>query len=304
MANFAYDVFAAVVANRTFVAAAQKLNITPSAVSHSIAGLEQQFGFALFHRKRSGVKLTANGQRLWPLIQEVRNGEKKLQETVAEINGLQAGHLKIGAFSSVCISWLPTIINQFKQQYPNVVISLTQGNFNQIVADVDVGNLDVGFAALPIAGNLQVYPLLDDPIYCVAPSNFSPKNNHTITAEDVADENFILQQIDYDRDTKKALDTYQVSSNSIHYSIDDASIIAMVESGLGLGILPKLALDNLHGNYQRFSFEQPFSRTLCLATAPYAKTTPTTKEFIKLVLAYVKANYPQHQLVDKKSLPS
>lgn len=295
MANFAYDVFAAVVHHKTFVKAARELNITPSAVSHSIAGLEKQLGFALFQRKRSGAKLTPNGQKILPLIQEARNAELKISEAAAQINGLTTGHLRIGAFSSVCISWLPTIINQYKQDHDQINLSLNQGNFNRIVADVAVGDLDVGFAALPVQANLIVYPLVRDPIYCIAPHNFTPRNGKTITQADVANENFILQQIDYDRDTKLALDTYQVSSNSLHYSIDDASIIAMVESGLGLGILPELALDNLAGNYNRFAFEQPFARTLCLVTPKTGEQTPSITASVDLVKAYVKQHYPKER---------
>ena len=85
--------------------------------------------------------------------------------------------------------------------------------------------------------------------------------------------------------------TYNVSVNSIQYSIDDASIIAMVESGLGLGILPDLALQNLAGKVQTYPFSKEFYRTICLVAHTKSQQTPSTKAFIKTVQEYIKQRY-------------
>lgn len=291
MADFTYQVFSEVAKQKTLVAAAKQLQVTPSAVSHSLAGFEKQLGFPLFVRNRNGVKLTPDGAKILPIVQELLNTEAKLAEEVARINGLNQGQIRIGAFSSVCINWLPDIINSFKQTYPEIEISVRQGTFNEVVEQVRLGTLDLGFSALPIKENLEVIALHQDPIYCIAPVGFKPRNGKTITQEDVVNEEFILQQIDYDRDTKRALDAYNVSVNSIQYSIDDASIIAMVESGLGLGILPDLALQNLAGKVQTYPFSKEFYRTICLVAHTKSQQTPSTKAFIKTVQEYIKQRY-------------
>lgn len=291
MANFSYQVFSEVAKQKTFVAAAKELNVTPSAISHSITGFEKELGFALFVRNRTGVTLTPDGRRILPIVQEILNTEAKLNEEAANINGLNAGRIRIGAFSSVCINWLPDIINTFKKSYPEIELTVNQGDFNDVAEQVRLGMLDIGFSALPIEQNLAVTALHRDRIYCVTPKNFVPKNKKTVTPADVANETFILQQIDYDRDTKKALDAYHVSLNSIQYSIDDASIIAMVESGLGLGILPELALQKLSGNVNHYPFEGDFYRTICLVTHFEAQQTPSTKAFIKTIEEYLAKKY-------------
>ena len=291
MADFTYQVFSEVAKQKTLVAAAKQLQVTPSAVSHSLAGFEKQLGFPLFVRNRNGVKLTPDGAKILPIVQELLNTEAKLAEEAARINGLNQGQIRIGAFSSVCINWLPDIINSFKQTYPEIEISVRQGTFNEVVEQVRLGTLDLGFSALPIKENLEVIALHQDPIYCIATVGFKPRNGKTITQEDVVNEEFILQQIDYDRDTKRALDAYNVSVNSIQYSIDDASIIAMVESGLGLGILPDLALQNLAGKVQTYPFSKEFYRTICLVAHTKSQQTPSTKAFIKTVQEYIKQRY-------------
>lgn len=291
MALFQYQVFATVVSTKTFRAAAEALHVTPSAISHSISQFENELGFPLFVRRRTGVELTTDGEAIYPLVQSILNMEGRLQQVAANIQGLNAGSIRIGAFSSVCINWLPDIIRTFRQEHPQIDISIEQGNFNSVTEQVRLGRIDIGFSALPIAENLNVVPLHEDQIYCIAPSDFVPHNGQTITKEDVKNERFILQQIDYDRETKRALDAYNVSVNSIQYSIDDASIIAMVESGLGLGILPELALQNLSGNVKVYPFSKSFKRTIAVVSQSEEKQTPSTHAFLQLVQKWVNDHY-------------
>ncbi|KRL03171.1 LysR family transcriptional regulator [Liquorilactobacillus capillatus] len=300
MSTFAYEVFSEVAKQKTFFAAATQLNVTPSAISHSIAGLEKDLGFALFIRSRTGVRLTPDGQKILPIIQGILNAQIKLTEEAARINGLNEGRIRIGAFSSVCINWLPDIIRHFKKRYPKIELSVTQGNFNEVAEQVRVGTLDIGFSALPIKEKLEVLPLHRDPIYCIAPESFKPQEEKIVTRNDIKSKSFILQQIDYDRDTKRALDAYNVSVNSIHYSIDDASIIAMVESGLGLGILPELALQKLSGNVKQYPFKERFYRTICLVSHSEAQQTPSTQAFVKVIQKYLLERYGAESLTFAK----
>ncbi|WP_143795393.1 LysR family transcriptional regulator substrate-binding protein, partial [Oenococcus oeni] len=99
------------------------------------------------------------------------------------------------------------------------------------------------------------------------------------------------QQIDYDRDTKKALDQYNVTPNSLTYSIDDQSILSMVESGLGLGILPELALKKLSGNVHIYPFDKNFARTICLVTNKNLAQAPSTKRMLKEINSFLRSNY-------------
>lgn len=296
MSTFSYEIFHAVVERKTFYQAAVALNVTPSAVSHSINQLENELGFPLFIRNRTGVELTSDGKRILPIVQEILNTEERLRQEAANINGLNAGSIRIGAFSSVCISWLPPIIQKFKQQYPDIAISIVQSDFNDIVNQAKIGTIDIGFSALPIADLLVVTPLIADPIFCITPQNFVPAHKSYITAADVANQDFILQQTDYDRDTKRALDRYNVRPNSLRYSIDDQSILAMVESGLGMGILPELALQKLSGNVNIYPFDQDFHRTVALVANKIQAVAPSTKKMLQAIKAYINQRYPENLL--------
>ncbi|PIO82183.1 LysR family transcriptional regulator [Loigolactobacillus backii] len=291
MSSFSYEVFHAVVEHKTFYQAAVALNVTPSAVSHSINQLETELGFPLFIRNRTGAELTSDGARILPIVQEILNTEERLRQEAANIQGLNSGSLRIGAFSSVCINWLPTIIRKFKKKYPKIDIAIVQSNFNDIVNQIKIGTIDIGFSALPIDEQLLVTPLVSEQIFCITPKDFIPKHKTYVTEADVANQNFILQQIDYDKDTKRALDRYNVRPNSIRYSIDDQSILAMVESGLGMGILPELALQKLSGDVNIYPFDEDFHRTIALVTNKVQATAPSTAKITTAIEMYIKDRY-------------
>lgn len=118
MLPFPYLVFRTVIDQGTFNKAALVLNVTPSAISHSVNQLETELGFPVFVRSRNGVKLTPDGEKVLPLIQEIINDQSRLEQVAQQIQGLDTGLIRIGAFSSACINWLPPLIQNFTKNYP------------------------------------------------------------------------------------------------------------------------------------------------------------------------------------------
>ncbi|UQS84942.1 LysR family transcriptional regulator [Apilactobacillus apisilvae] len=296
MISFAYRALVTVMNEGSFHHAAQLLEVTPSAISHSIDKLEKKLGFSLLIRNRAGVKLTEAGKLILPTIQEILNNENRLMQEAANIKGLTSGTVKMGAFSSVCINWIPSIVHQFNELYPDIKIEVTQSSFNNITAQAHQGNIDLGFTCQPINEKLVRVLLVKDQIYCVTPKSFIPKNGHSITIEDIKNEHFILQKSDYDGDTKEVLDKYQVKTNSIQFSIDDQSIIAMVDAGLGMGILPKLALENINGNVSAYPFDKAYYRSIFLVMNAVQMKTPAAQKMVRCIREFIEQTYPNNSL--------
>ena len=132
MNTFIYETIVTIVEEKSFQKASEKLNITASAVSHAINQIEKKYGFPIFIRNRAEVSLTTNGAQLYPIFRKILAEETELEKTVQAIQGLESGVIKIGAFSSVCINWLPDILRNYAKQFPNIAVSLTQDNFSDI----------------------------------------------------------------------------------------------------------------------------------------------------------------------------
>lgn len=294
MATYPYQVFATVAEAKTYYRAAELLNLTPSAVSHSITQLETELGFPLFIRNRNGSELTPNGAQMLPFVREILNAENRLKQEVDSINGLLRGTLRIGAFSSASMTWLPTILQRFRQKYPTITVQLAQGSLNDIAERLRQGQLDLGFTALPVDKQLVTYPLINDELFTITPKDFVPSTANVVMEADIHDKTFILQEADYERAIKTTLDQYNVTQNSLSYTIDDPSIIAMVESGLGFGIMPALTLASFptyHNKVNVYHFDKDVYRTLVVATPKTHSSAPAVKAFLDEVHLFMHEQY-------------
>ena len=104
MTLLSYQILKAVADMGSFNKAAEVLGLTPSAVSHSIAALEKELGFAVLVRSKSGVSLTSYGEKLLPYVNVVLNSDESLQQEISELNGLKKGKVKLGVFSNSSIN--------------------------------------------------------------------------------------------------------------------------------------------------------------------------------------------------------
>ena len=149
--------------------AAEALGCTQSAVSHTINSLEEQFGFAILTRSRAGVNLTDDGQRIMPSVRGMLNYYEQLNQTVSAIRGLDFGTVRIGAFTSVAVHWLPGVIKEFQQDYPNVDIKLLNGDYHDVEKWLTEGSVDLGFVNLPANLNCECIALMEDRLLAILP---------------------------------------------------------------------------------------------------------------------------------------
>ena len=112
MALSKYEIFMKVVELKSLTKAAKEMGYTQSAVSHAIGALEGEAKLKLLTRSRAGVSLTPDGERLLPSMRQIVEAKRGYEETVAAIHGLETGCVRIGAFTSVAVHWLPGMIKK------------------------------------------------------------------------------------------------------------------------------------------------------------------------------------------------
>ena len=164
MTLLSYQILKAVADMGSFNKAAEVLGLTPSAVSHSIAALEKELGFAVLVRSKAGVTLTNYGEQLLPFVNVVLNSDESLQQEISELNGLKKGKVKLGVFSSVCTNWLPDILNSFQGKYSEIEIEVFQGTYDDVVYWLKNGVVDLGFLSVSSAKDIPIEPLYEDEI--------------------------------------------------------------------------------------------------------------------------------------------
>jgi len=287
MSLASYEVFIAIVERGSLAAAAEFLHMSPSAVSHALANFEAQLGFALMTRGRAGTNLTPQGQALIPLAKEALRAHKKLIEHATELKGLSTGTVKIAAFSSVSVAWMPELVRTFRASYPMVTVHVNQGSYDDVLSALSLGEADLGFVTTPAAPQFDVAPLYADQMVCVAPGTFAPLNPWHVSLEELTDQELIGQHESNSKEIRDILKKASASMQSTIKAVDDIVILAMVEKGLGVAIMPELALQNQKAQVRSYPLEPPVIRNIGLASRSEALLSPAAKAMHAHILSFV-----------------
>ena len=283
-----YRIFHTVTQQGSFARAAQVLHLTPSAISHAVSSMEESCGFALFVRGKGGVSLTRSGEALYPVIRQVLSADDALAQIVDELKGVQRGTVRIGAFNSVCMSWLPQIVTSYKRKFPGVNIEIHQGTYDDVIAWIKTGTVDLGFLSTKSTRELSVHPLYRDRLMCVVPKGFRTLNPGYVTPEELRHETFVIQGDATDADIQAFLAKHRFSVSASCRVVDDLSTIAMVESGFGICILPSLILERAHGNVDAYPIEPMEYREFGIAVQNPQMLAPAVRQMAAHIEAFAR----------------
>ena len=283
-----YQVFSTVVEQRSLTLAAASLGCTQSAVSHSLDTLEQELGFPLLRRGRAGVTLTAEGERLLPAVRDLLRSREQLRQTADAIRGLDTGLVRIGAFTSVAVHCLPGVLKEFQADFPRVEFKLLNGDYHDVEQWLRDGSIDVGFVNVPCAVDCECIPLMEDRLLAILPEGSRFTGYAKFPLLECETEPFISLLESSDHDARRALESAGVQPNVRFYTKDDYAILAMVEQGLGMSIMPELLLRGRHDRLQILPLLPEARRTIGLAIAAGAKAGPAVRRFADYVIRYVR----------------
>ena len=285
-----YKVFMTVAQYNSFVAAADILNLTPSAISHIIAKLEDSMGFSLFVRKRDGVALTPEGELLLPRCREVMQAQDGLEQQAAEVRGLSAGTISIGSFNSVTVMWLPDIIRQFHEAYPQIEIRVLQGTYDEVLYWVKLKMVDLAFVSESFIGKLNMTPLHRDAILCLTPVGAYPEKKEYLTIDEIQGMNFIMQRDGYSLDIAGFLKDNDFTVSHNLRLVEDSSLAAMVASGFGFCLMPKLAFATTASKVAAYPLRPEQYRTIGLCESYPQSTSPAVVTMKNMIIEYVHKN--------------
>ena len=281
-----YEAFIKTVETGSLTKAAEALGYTQSGISHMLNSLENEWQLMLLIRDRSGVRLTADGKRLLPTIRIICNQNQELQQQVAELHGLEAGTVRIGSFTSISVQWLPGIIKSFKNEYPHIEFELLHGDYSEIEDWIIQGRVDCGFIALPAKNNLDTIFLSRDQIVAILPPQHPLADLPSFPISAVANEPFIQLYDGVDHEIQRIFDKTFIKPHVVFTAKDDYAIMAMVEMGLGVSLLPELVLQRTPHNIIKKPLDIPAYRNLALASKSSALASPASRRFLEHIMEW------------------
>ncbi len=275
-----YRAFTEIGEGKSFTEASEILGVSQSGISRMISDLETDWGFRLFERDRNGVQLTREGSALLPYAKALCSDFKSLESAVSGLKDPSRGHLRIGVFSSVATYWIPKIVSRFKEDYPDVTYDLLLGDYAELEEWVAEGSADFAFSHKPSSPDLD-WELLDMDEYLAVMRDDDP-----MAMEDYCPAH-CLEGVPFmllERGGRSEVGNY-LEENRVHPDIrfrtwDDYSVMSMVSSGLGIGVLPSLILKNLPDRVVTRPLKPPLFREIGIISRKGRPLTPVADRFM------------------------
>lgn len=278
-----YRAFLKVVEVGSYTRAAEILGYTQPALSQMIASLEKEIGITLLYRSRYGVRMTPEGEHLFPDIQKTVRQYDDLRRKEDEIKGLDSGIVRIGTVSSVSCHWLPGMIQKFWKTYPNVQLVLHQGDYTSICDWVQTGTVDFGFANPAAAKGLEVQTLWTDPFVVVLPKTHPLAQKDSVSLKKLAPEPYLMLEEGCYSEPLEAFRRAGITPNVRLTMHDDYSILSMVEQGLGYSILAELVLKKTAYDVAALPIEEPVLRNMALVMKEKKGLSAAARTFLRFI---------------------
>ena len=279
--------FLAVAEEQNFGRAAKRLGMSQPPLSEQIQVLEQALKVKLFDRSRRGAKLTPVGAAILPAVRKFAEQLERLELAVEEAVAGQSGVLTIGAISTAMFDVLPGLIEQLKNDYPHLTVSVREIDSVEAVPALETSDIDLAFARLDgdLGASIMSLPLLEDRLMVAMAADHPLASRSRINLSSLANEPLVMfsrkvSPVYFDN----LIATCKASGFSprvLHEVRSVASQIAFVSYGQGIALVPaslkKLAPANV--------VFRPLSQKLNVVTTAVAWNAERANPLIDEIIA-------------------
>lgn len=250
MHDFRLQVFYSVATHLNFSRAASELYISQPAVTQHIKELERIYEARFFERKGNKILLTMQGEKMLEYAEKLISLYRQLDTELKSSGQQLSGQLTIGASTTIAQYVLPQTIAGFYRRYPNVRITLTSDNTENITKALLAGKIDLGLVEGPVhSRDLKLELLMNDELVVVASSKNELAKSSSLSLEDLKEFPWVLREKGSGTRevTEQGLESIGLSIQSIKNVTSLGSteaIKSFLEVGIGVSVLSKKSIRN------------------------------------------------------------
>ena len=265
----------------SFTKAAEVLGYTQSGLTHMMNSLEKEVGFTLLERGRSGVRLTEEGERIAPAVREFLQANARLDSVIEQVASSRTEIIRVSAYASIAMHWLPGIIQRFREECPDVDVDIRMADH----VDVPYELLAQGkMAAILVSpqdeGQYEWVHLADDPMFAVLPRDFDTQGMTAFPLAAFEARDFIMPSQGFDKDIMRIFNRIGVKPHILPTWVDDPTVISMVSHGLGVSMMTELTVRGRTDGVKLLPVEPASSRELGLAVRSLDAASDGLRHFI------------------------
>jgi LysR family hydrogen peroxide-inducible transcriptional activator len=252
--------FCAVAETGSFSRAAEQSHVAQPSLSQQILKLEDELGARLFDRLARSVRLTELGKAFLPRARAVLRELEAARGDVVERKDSVAGPLCVGVIPTIAPYFLPPQLSAFTRQFPQAQLTVVEEITPVLLDRLRAGTVDVAILALPIRGHeFDAFPLLTERLFAALPTKHALGRRSSLSLKDLRKEPFLLLRDGHCfRDTAvAACDRARLNPQIVFESGQFSSILSMVGTGMGVSIVPEMAVEkNSRCRYVRIADDQ------------------------------------------------
>ncbi len=238
--------FCAVADTASFSRAAEKCHVSQPSLSQQILKLESELGGRLFDRLGRSVRLTDLGEAFLPRARSVLHELASAKDELSERLQSEAGPVVIGAIPTVAPYWLASRLATFSRKFPKVHLTIAEEITPVLLDRLRAGTVDLAVLALPIRGHeFDAYPLFTERLFAALPKNHKLVRRPALQLADLRRDPFLfLRDGHCFRETAvAACDRARLNPRVVFESGHLSSLLAMVGAGMGVSLVPEMAVD-------------------------------------------------------------
>lgn len=271
----------------SFTRAGEALGYTQSGVTQMMKALEKEVGFSLFIKGKKGAALTPEAQSLIPAVRALLSADEVVRQEISALKGAPTGTITIGTYLSCSIHWIPEIIQKFQESHPNIVFKVIEGAEDDLPDWIQERRVDIGFLSHQEGHHYQFLPVMDDELFAVLPKGHPLEEYDAIPMKKFSGAPFVTTEYAPSSDIYRILKEFQLKPDIRFLSINEFSVLSMVEHGLGITILPGLLLRGHSGNFVKRRLEPRSFRRLGLGYSSYDDLSPASRIFLEYAKSFL-----------------
>lgn len=256
--------FVEIARQKNFTRAAERLHMAQPALSQQMRRLEEELGAPLFVRGRKQTLLTPAGEALFTQAQSLLALAERAKQTVAEVAQLRRGRLVIATVPTLSASWLPRLIQDFQKTHPFIELILREESSAGVAELVETGAAEIGFLQLPADEELfAVEELITEAFHVLLPARHKLAARPRLELAELRREPFIFYKGKVRSVLLEACRIQGFEPRVVCESTALETVRALVQAGLGVAILPELALTSVPARTKVLPLHNPvLKRTL------------------------------------------
>ena len=265
----------------SFTKAAEVLGYTQSGLTHMMNSLEKEVGFTLLERGRSGVRLTEEGERIAPAVREFLQANARLDSVIEQVASSRTEIIRVSAYASIAMHWLPGIIQRFREECPDVDVDIRMADHVDVPYELLAqGKMDAILVSPQDEGQYEWVHLADDPMFAVLPRDFDTQGMTAFPLAAFEARDFIMPSQGFDKDIMRIFNRIGVKPHILPTWVDDPTVISMVSHGLGVSMMTELTVRGRTDGVKLLPVEPASSRELGLAVRSLDAASDGLRHFI------------------------